>query len=298
MAKKIVVPGIGSVIGLAIFFIFSLFSFTFCQESMTITTYYPSPYGVYKTLRLFPNDDAMLGDDCSNSGEMSYSLSGNEILVCNGSSLKWSVLGGYWAANGSDIYNTNSGKVGIGTSAPNAQLQVIGAISRGGTTLTGITATHVNLGTNSSTTDNGLGFATIGGGNNNQAAGDAATIAGGGDSRALANYTAIGGGVGNRANKVAATVAGGDGNIAGSPAVSIAGRYATVGGGRINYAYSDYDTIAGGYRNVAGSSAAGSDHFATVAGGTDNQALGQGAFIGGGIGNIINLGAINSTIGG
>jgi hypothetical protein len=33
--------------------------------------------------------------------------------------------GGYWAANGSDIYNKNSGKVGINTAAPDADLQII-----------------------------------------------------------------------------------------------------------------------------------------------------------------------------
>jgi hypothetical protein len=32
---------------------------------------------------------------------------------------------GFWAANGDDIYNTNSGKVGIGTNTPVASLQVI-----------------------------------------------------------------------------------------------------------------------------------------------------------------------------
>lgn len=37
-----------NIIGIAMFFILSLFSFVFSQESMTITTYYPSPYGSYK----------------------------------------------------------------------------------------------------------------------------------------------------------------------------------------------------------------------------------------------------------
>jgi hypothetical protein len=33
--------------------------------------------------------------------------------------------GGYWAASGANIYNTNTGNVGIGTTAPNAKLEVL-----------------------------------------------------------------------------------------------------------------------------------------------------------------------------
>ena len=33
--------------------------------------------------------------------------------------------GGYWAASGTNIYNTNSGNVGIGTTSPNAKLEVL-----------------------------------------------------------------------------------------------------------------------------------------------------------------------------
>ncbi|HUU95952.1 MAG TPA: hypothetical protein VM487_09430 [Phycisphaerae bacterium] len=35
--------------------------------------------------------------------------------------------GGYWTANGNDIYNTNSGNVGIGTTTPQGQLEVLTA---------------------------------------------------------------------------------------------------------------------------------------------------------------------------
>jgi len=38
------------IIGIAVFFILSLFSLGFCEESFTITTYYPSPYGSYNEL--------------------------------------------------------------------------------------------------------------------------------------------------------------------------------------------------------------------------------------------------------
>jgi hypothetical protein len=57
----------------------------------------------------------------------------------------WSVLGGVgWAASSTDIYNTNSGNVGIGTTAPSGKLDVYNSsgvtsayITNNDTTLTG-----------------------------------------------------------------------------------------------------------------------------------------------------------------
>lgn len=40
-----------NIVAVAVFFVFLLFSSVFCQESITITTYYPSPYGSYNELR-------------------------------------------------------------------------------------------------------------------------------------------------------------------------------------------------------------------------------------------------------
>lgn len=39
-----------NIIGIVVFFIFVLFSLSFAEETMTITTYYPSPYGSYNQL--------------------------------------------------------------------------------------------------------------------------------------------------------------------------------------------------------------------------------------------------------
>lgn len=56
------------------------------EESITITTYYPSPYGVYTILRLYPNTDAGLAPDASCSsneeGAMSYDSDSKQVLVC------------------------------------------------------------------------------------------------------------------------------------------------------------------------------------------------------------------------
>ena len=55
--------------------------------------------------------------------------------------------GGYWAANGSDIYNKNSGKVGINTAAPDADLQVttVGTSSQDGIIKIGGSAASLGL---------------------------------------------------------------------------------------------------------------------------------------------------------
>lgn len=69
-----------------LFFLIIMLCLVFCaaayaQERLTITTYYPSPYGVYKTLRLFP-DAIGLGGACAAEGEMQYSSSVHMLLVC------------------------------------------------------------------------------------------------------------------------------------------------------------------------------------------------------------------------
>lgn len=51
------------------------------EESVTITTYYPSPYGVYKEMRLHPNTSPSTCD-ATNEGAMYYDDSSNEPLVC------------------------------------------------------------------------------------------------------------------------------------------------------------------------------------------------------------------------
>jgi len=64
----------------------------FAEESITITTYYPSPYGVYKTLRLYPNTDHASGDACTNTGEMFFNDSVQQVLVCNGNTHTWQAI--------------------------------------------------------------------------------------------------------------------------------------------------------------------------------------------------------------
>lgn len=87
---------------LAFIFVFCSLSFAQSDETITITTYYPSPYGVYKILRLYPDSEPKPGNNCENEGEMAYyqdaaDFNKNKLVVCKrvttGSapgSLKWS----------------------------------------------------------------------------------------------------------------------------------------------------------------------------------------------------------------
>lgn len=59
------------------------------DETITITTYYPSPYGVYKNLRIYPNNEYTPDTPCSTEGEMFYSSLSHKLYICSGSLLKW-----------------------------------------------------------------------------------------------------------------------------------------------------------------------------------------------------------------
>ncbi|MDD5356150.1 MAG: hypothetical protein PHY56_06420 [Candidatus Omnitrophica bacterium] len=89
-------------ISLVLLLVFSLFSsYSFAEEKITLTTYYPAPYGIYKELR---SDQMAIG-----SGYRNSSLSNGDLIV--------------------------SGNVGIGTPTPQATLHVAGNVIAGEMTI-------------------------------------------------------------------------------------------------------------------------------------------------------------------
>lgn len=80
-----------------LFFIFALSISCICfaqsdqSESLTITTYYPSPYGVYKTLRLNPSPKPLSGSSATQPGTMYFNKTENLTYVFNGSD--WELMG-------------------------------------------------------------------------------------------------------------------------------------------------------------------------------------------------------------
>lgn len=116
------------------------------QENITITTYYPAPFGVYKTLRLFPHDDFDLWDSCDSIGDMYYDASDDAVYACRsgiwGDTTDPNRVSpiGYWVLDQDNGYlyspdvlsSTVDWDVGIGTATPEAKLDVDGDIRASG----------------------------------------------------------------------------------------------------------------------------------------------------------------------
>ena len=93
------------------------------QEKPIIATCYPSPFGVYRCLRLYPYDNCgetggVCGDcNSSNNGTMCYNGKDDVLYICNGT--EWQIASGLWKLNDTKdaIYPRDflAWKVGIGT---------------------------------------------------------------------------------------------------------------------------------------------------------------------------------------
>ena len=117
-----------------IFFIFILLFLLLpslvLAENLTLTTYYPSPFGVYDQLRLFPR--APLGTPCK-IGTL-YVTSPDGIQFCQDDGTGTGIWGhpsGIWDQLNDDIYLTDTSRnpnlaVGIGTIIPNSRLTIKG----------------------------------------------------------------------------------------------------------------------------------------------------------------------------
>jgi hypothetical protein len=64
------------------------------DESISLTTYYPSPVGVYKQLRLYPQSAPPSACDDNNRGMMYYNAADNQPYICRGAALGWKSMGG------------------------------------------------------------------------------------------------------------------------------------------------------------------------------------------------------------
>jgi len=68
--------------------------FVFADETLTVTTYYPSPYGVYNELQLYAHNPAVTTCDDAHKGTMFYKSTDDQVYVCKGATLGWQILGG------------------------------------------------------------------------------------------------------------------------------------------------------------------------------------------------------------
>jgi len=115
----------------------------YAEEKITLSTFYPAPYGDYDELTAikltiydrmlytpYPDDPSTWG--AGEAGELVYSETEDKLYYYDSTST-WNALGGgLWEQNGTDIYY-NAGNVGIGTVSPGAKLDVAGHIWQTGT---------------------------------------------------------------------------------------------------------------------------------------------------------------------
>ena len=298
----------------------SLFTLTwaghgFAQTAgVTMTTYYPSPFGEYNTLRLLPRAGD-LANPCT-VGSL-YVNSSGVLQYCyrQGSSGVWGAPSEVWNQSGDDIFLTDTTinpnlRVGIGTTTPEFKLSVMndgGIIAKGGTGastlslgagtrlmwnpgqpafraghVTGTQWDEINTGFYSiamglDTIASGY-VSVVGGGALNTAGGEYSTVSGGKQNTASGNYSAIVGGESNTASGSHATVSGGYN--------SATTANATIVGGYTNQATEDAATVGGGVQNTA------SNLYSIVAGGYQNTAGGGYSVVGGGDRNSTAVGGV------
>ncbi len=103
------------------------------DDTLTISTYYPSPYGVFKNMRFYPNDANTPGAACTREGETYFDESESALYICSGtSSLTWRVAPGAGGPSniGMEVFTSS------GTFTPLAGVtKVIVEVVGGGTSL-------------------------------------------------------------------------------------------------------------------------------------------------------------------
>ncbi len=300
-------------------------------ESITLTTYYPAPFGAYARLHLVPMPS--ISEPCI-PGTM-YVTTNFELLLCHGDGTfgrvdLWEQFKdpGPPAVNWVFPADTDLNlKVGIGTQSPGFTLHVENAggilawkdpaVSsdplpasvngpgikfffhpyKGGALRAGRIGW---AGTDDYWDDANIGVNSVAFGHSTRATQSYSTVSGGQLNDNTAIYGTIGGGWSNTVSggavEIAPTVGGGYGNQATK-------QYATVGGGTLNTATANHATVGGGNNNhatnissIVGGGAANNatGNSSAITGGSGNTADGNYSFIGGGNSNSAGTASTNT----
>ncbi|MFA5008272.1 MAG: hypothetical protein WC546_03515 [Candidatus Omnitrophota bacterium] len=103
------------------------------QEEVVLSTFYPSPLGIYDSITLYPVTDIVASAECTEKGALIYNNNDSHIYVCSPSLTtpsvdEWQTLGGsLWTLLNRQFYpNDASWRVGIGTLTPENKLDISG----------------------------------------------------------------------------------------------------------------------------------------------------------------------------
>ena len=99
-------------------------------DGLSIMTYYPSPSGSFKNIRIFPTQEPPAGHPARRNGSMYINDTDNKLYIFNQTAATWERVNGVslWSKNGNNLTNANTGNVGIGVANPREALEVNGVI--------------------------------------------------------------------------------------------------------------------------------------------------------------------------
>src|SRR3989338_6751133 len=118
---------------LILFLVLSFSAGGVSAQSVQLSTYYPSPFGMYDRLRLVPRAE-LLGGCAGDEGTLYVRNTDTSLRFCGAGGAWGAFGGGVWTQNGTNLYPTDTAtaNVGIGTTTPADRLTVNGVLGATG----------------------------------------------------------------------------------------------------------------------------------------------------------------------
>src|SRR3989338_3197331 len=118
---------------LILFLVLSFSAGGVSAQSVQLSTYYPSPFGMYDRLRLVPRAE-LLGCCAGDEGTLYVRNTDTSLRFCGAGGAWGAFGGGVWTQNGTNLYPTDTAtaNVGIGTTTPADRLTVNGVLGATG----------------------------------------------------------------------------------------------------------------------------------------------------------------------
>src|SRR3990167_3347813 len=110
---------------LILFLVLSFSAGGVSAQSVQLSTYYPSPFGMYDRLRLVPREE-LLGGCAGDEGTLYVRNTDTSLRFCGAGGAWGAFGGGVWTQTGNNLYPTDTAtaNVGIGTTTPDEELHV------------------------------------------------------------------------------------------------------------------------------------------------------------------------------